>query len=381
MIATLAVALSLAAVGASCSSGSSDAGGDATTSPAVTVHAGGTTSSSTTTPRPTGPVDPNATLQAAGKADGLMIGTALKFGAAREAIEDRQFSGVTAENQFLWSSVHPAADRFDFTGSDRVVNWAQAHHKDLTATHFVWDPPGLKFVLPQWVRDIDDPAQLRAAMRDHLTKLHDRYAGKIDRWNVVNEALAADGTLETDNHFFQVLGPGYVAEAFRMAAEIWPEAKLVLNENLTEYLPSRADGLVKLVKQLIAAHVRVDRVGLQTHLFLGEPNFALAQRTMERITALGVPVDITELDIPLTDVSKTKHITLQTQADWGRRIVEACLAVPTCESITFWGFDDGDTWLTDFIEPGTKPLLYDEHLKPKPFYRSVLAALEAGRPK
>ena len=320
------------------------------------------------------------TLQAAGKSDGLIIGTALKFGPAREAIEVREFSGVTAENEFLWSSIHPDPARYDFAGSDKVVAFAQAHHKDLTATHFVWDPPGLKFVLPQWVRDITDPDELRAAMRAHLTALHDRYGGKIDRWNIVNEPLAADGSLEHDNHYFQVLGPGYIEEAFRMAAEIWPEAKLVLNENLTEYLPSRSDGLVKLVERLLDEGIRVDRVGLQSHLFLGEPDFGLAQRTMERITALGVPVDITELDIPLLDMSKTKEITLAQQAERGRKMVEACLAVARCESITFWGFDDGSTWLDDFIQPGTDPLLYDEKLRPKPLYRAVLKALEGGRP-
>ena len=85
----------------------------------------------------------------------------------------------------------------------------------------------------------------------------------------------------------------------------------------------------------------VDRVGLQSHLFLGEPDFELAQQTMERITALGALVDITELDIPLLDLSKTKEITLAQQAERG---------------------------------------LYDENLRPKPLDRSVLKALERGRP-
>ncbi len=319
-------------------------------------------------------------LQAAGARSDLLVGTALKFGAEREAFQVREFSAVTSEREFLWSVIHPEPDRYDITGSDRVVAFAEEHDKDLTVTHFLWDPPALPTVLPDWVREVTDPDELRAVLRDHLTALHERYAGKIDRWNVVNEPLAADGSFERSNHFFRVLGPGYVAEAFRMAEEIWPEAQLVLNENLTEYLATRSDGLVSLVEDLLAQGVRVDRVGLQGHLFLGEPDFDLAQRTMERLAALGVAVDVTELDIPLVDIAGGSPIDREEQAERGRKMVEACLAVPQCGSITFWGFDDGSTWLSDFIGPGTDPLLWDADLRPKPVHRAVVEALLQGRP-
>jgi len=366
-----ALALLLAGV-AGCSSGSD---GDAAASSTTT-----TTAAATTAPLPEG-CDPDACpLQVAGARSDLIIGTALKFGAEREALEVREFSGVTSEREFLWADVHPEPDRYDFTGTDRVVAFAEEHDKDLTVTHFLWDPPALPSVLPDWVREVTDPDELRAVLRAHLTALHDRYAGKIDRWNVVNEPLAAGGTLEPDNHFFEVLGPGWVAEAFRMATEIWPEAQLVLNENLTEYLAGRSEGLVALVEQLLAEGVRVDRVGLQSHLFLGEPDFDLARRTMEQLTALGVPVDVTELDVPLIGVGGGNRIDVETQAERGRQMVETCLAVPRCESITFWGFDDGSTWLTDFIGPGTDPLPWDADLRPKPLHRAVLEALLAGRP-
>ncbi|MCU1499261.1 MAG: beta,4-xylanase [Acidimicrobiales bacterium] len=348
---------------------------------------------STTTPGPTSTPTPvpalpegcdppdHCPLQVAGREAGLVIGTALKFGPEREAIEEVEFSGVTAEIQFLWSVIHPERDRYDFGGADQVVDYAQEHDKVLTATHFVWDPPGIKSVLPDWVRAITDPDELRAVLRDHFTTIHRRYAGKVDRWAVVNEPLAADGTLDEDNVFLRVLGPGYVAEAFRLAAEVWPETELVLNENLTEYLPRKAEALVEMVEGLLAEGVRVDRVGLQSHLFFGPPNLELARRTMERLGALGVAVDITELDVPLRSITGTAPIDLEAQGERGAGIVRACLAVPECESVTFWGFDDGDTWLDDFMGPGNRPLLYDEGLEPKPLYRSVLAALLEGRPE
>ena len=205
----------------------------------------------------------------------------------------------------------------------------------------------------------------------------DRYGAKIDRWIVVNEPLDIVGGLDPENHFLQVLGPGYVAEAFGMADEIWPEAQLVLNQDLVEYLPARADGLVELAAELVDDGVPVDSIGLQGHLLLGEPSWAVLEDVMDRFARLGLPIGFTEIDVPLTPVTKDKRFTVQTQASLAARLVRTCLDEPRCRSVTFWGFDDGDTWLDTFIEPGTDPLLYDAHLQPKPMYFAVRDELRA----
>jgi endo-1,4-beta-xylanase len=47
---------------------------------------------------------------------------------------------------------------------------------------------------PGWLNDLS-PAQLRAALADHVTTLMRRYAGRIKEWDVVNEAMADDDQL------------------------------------------------------------------------------------------------------------------------------------------------------------------------------------------
>jgi endo-1,4-beta-xylanase len=74
------------------------------------------------------------------------------------------------------------------------------------------------------------------------------------------------------------------------------------------------------------------------------------------------------------------RVAPSTQADWAARVVHICLSVPRCGSITFWGFDDGDTWLDWFIQPDTQPLLFDKSLQPKPMYTKVRDELLRGRP-
>ncbi|MFB9850611.1 endo-1,4-beta-xylanase, partial [Micromonospora andamanensis] len=86
--------------------------------------------------------------------------------------------------------------------------------------------------------------------------------------------------------------------------------------------------------------------------------------TLSSFAALGVDVQITELDI---EGSGTQ------QADTYRRVVQDCLAVPRCNGITVWGIRDSDSWRSY----GT-PLLFDNNGNKKQAYTATLEALNAG---
>lgn len=320
------------------------------------------------------------TLAEAGRAAGIVIGTAAKLGdPAREALQIAEFDALSSEDEFLWSVIHPAPDSWDFAPADALVAFAAEHGKTLTATHFVWDPPLLPDVLPAWVRAIDDPDELRRVLADHLAVLHERYAGRVARLDVVNEAIGAGGVPAT-NHFAEVLGDDYVAEAFALAAEQWPDVELVLNQDRTEYDPGAADALVALTSRLLASGRRVDRVGLQGHLLAGEPDHALIRSTMSRLGALGVAVELSEVDVPRRGGRGSgRPIDAIEQAGRAARLVTDCRTAGNCVAITFWGVDDGDTWLDEALGPGTDPLLYDADLRPKPMRAAVVDALLTGR--
>jgi endo-1,4-beta-xylanase len=176
-----------------------------------------------------------------------------------------------------------------------------------------------------------------------------------------------------------VLGPDYIAELFEIVADEAPRStRLFVNENFVEYFPAKADALVELMTDLVDRGASVDAVGLQTHLLLGEPDWDLLQRTMERLAALGVQVMVTEVDVPITaDVPDRAQV----QAARYRKVVETCLAVRACDTINVWGVDDGHTWLDGLLGPGTDPLLFDRAFQPKPAYFEVRDTLKAGRPR
>ncbi len=320
----------------------------------------------------------SCTLREAAEVSQLRVGVAA---APRDEGWNRliseEFNALSPEGELVWKVIHPGRDEWDFEAADRTLAFAEEHGLFTTVSHFVWDQATSVSGTPEWVKTIKDPDELRQVMRDHLAAITARYGGKIDRWIVVNEPLEYGGTALYRNHFYDVLGPDYISEAFRIAKEAAPDSELWLNEIFTENNPAKASALVDLVANLVATGVPIDGVGLQGHLFAGDPNYGLVQGTMQRLGNLGLRVAITELDAP---VARDLPDRLEVQAQRMAGMVRACLAVPACDSITFWGLDDEVSWLNWFLAPNLAPLLFDASLQPKPAYFAVRDALLVGHP-
>ena len=184
-----------------------------------------------------------------------------------------EFDALSAEGAFLWSNVHPQPDVWNFEAADRLVEFADRHQMPLLATHFVWDQVINFSTTPQWVKDINDPEELRRVLRQHMTTLGNRYGAKVHRWIGVNEPLLYTGTELFQNHFYKVLGPDYIVEVFQMAKEVAPESEWWINDIFLESNPDKADAYVALVQDLLQKGAPIDGAGVQGHFFYGEPDF------------------------------------------------------------------------------------------------------------
>lgn len=327
---------------------------------------------------------PAPSLADAARAAGLAIGSTVDAdtSAPRRALVAAEFSSVTIENSLKWAPLSPSPGIWDFTAADAQVAWAETGGLRVRGHTLFWDRLNGR---PSWlaadVTGSSDPAaQLTMRMEEHAAEVVGRYAGRLAQWDVVNEPLEQAGTnLDATNFFYQVLGEDYLDIAFHAAHAADPTAELFLNEVLSEGINAKFNALVSLVEGMIARGVPVHGVGLQGHFFFGTlPYDALVSR-LERLTALGVKVEFTEVDVPLP-LFDTQPYPLAAQAEAWADIVAACAAVPGCTGVTAWGSDDGDTWLDTFSLTAAagpnRPLLFDAALAPKPAYDSVKRMLE-----
>ncbi|MCB5178208.1 non-reducing end alpha-L-arabinofuranosidase family hydrolase [Streptomyces antimicrobicus] len=291
---------------------------------------------------------------------GRYFGTAVAAGrlgdASYTAVLDREFTMVTPENEMKWDTVEPSRGTFTFGPADRVVDRAAAHGQRLRGHTAVWHSQ-----LPSWVSSIGDANTLRGVMNHHITTLMTRYKGRIHSWDVVNEAFADGSTQHRSSVFQNVLGNGFIEEAFRTARAADPSAKLCYNDyNIENWSDAKTQGVYSMVKDFTSRGVPIDCVGFQSHFGTGGPpaNF---RTTLANFAALGVDVQITELDI--AQASPAHY------AD----TVKACLSVARCTGITVWGIRDSDSW-----RKGEKPLLFDSGGNPKAAYTAVANAFKAA---
>ncbi|MCZ7530147.1 MAG: endo-1,4-beta-xylanase [Acidimicrobiia bacterium] len=340
--------------------------------------------------------DGDCPLWQAGELVGVHVGFLLPQDGAEPGTRIGLEEGnLMATHFFSWAETWPERDRPDWEVPAEHYEFALANDMDQAAYHFAWDQEFLddlpSFPDPGWVQSITDPAELREVLRTRARELFERYP-EIDKINVINEPLPTLGQSDEiyQNHFYEVLGPDYIVELFQIVDEEAPESvDLVLNENYVEYFPVKADGLVKLVRDLVAAGAPIDSVGFQGHLMFTElldrePDFDLLRVTMEEVADLGVDVWISELDNP---VDPAREDRFEYQADNYRKVVETCLSVSRCTDILIWGVtDERPLWnhplTTGFVGyEEADALLFDESGDPKPAYFAVRDALLEGRPE
>ncbi|MEZ5171892.1 MAG: endo-1,4-beta-xylanase [Acidimicrobiia bacterium] len=336
--------------------------------------------------------DGECRLWQAGEIAGIGVGFHIPADSAdsvrRIALDE---GNLTSNHAVSWRDTWPERDQPDWEAAEEQYRFAEENDLDQAAYHFAWDQEFLDD-LPDsgWVQEVTDPDELREVLRIRARELFARYP-EIDKINVINEPLWTLGQSPDlyPNHFFEVLGPDYIAELFEIVdAEAPDHVDLVLNENYVEYFPLKAEALVDLVGDLVAEDVPIDSVGFQGHLMFTElldrePDIDLLRATMQEVADLGVDVWVSELDNPVEPGTPDRF---EYQADNYRAVVEACLAVSRCTDILIWGVaDERPLWnhplTAGFIGyEDADALLFDADGKPKPASFAVRDALLAGRP-
>ena len=312
---------------------------------------------------------PGQPLRVLAKAKGLEIGTAVRGDQAKRNRAYRQliaaqFSTVTPENEMKWEQIEPAPGEFDFGPADAIVDRAREASQKIRGHTLVWH-----FQLPGWVRELG-PRELEAAMREHIGRVVDRYKDDVSVWDVVNEPVSDRGGLRP-SVFARRLGPGFIALAFRLAHEADPDAKLYLNEIGAEGINAKSNRFFEIVSRLKRDGVPIDGVGFQVHANRdGLPGDFV--ENMRRFKALGLDIAITEADVGLRLPPSAED--LAAQARIFEQIVNACLTV-SCASLTFWGFTDSRSWISETQAGMGAATLLDEQLQPKPAFFAAQRAL------
>ncbi len=292
---------------------------------------------------------------------------------------------IVPMNDLKWEALRHDRARFDFSGADELVDFALKNGQALRGHALLWG-----MALPPWAKEMASRVEAERELTRHIETVVDRYKGKIATWDVVNEVIAFDpkpGEPYRDTIWQRLLGPGHVEIAFRTAARVDPQARLVLNDfNFEEAGPgvaARRKIALETVRRLKDKGIPIHGIGMQAHLYAENAIDRDGVRTfVADLGKLGVDVEITELDVIDWKLPADTAARDRTAASLVSTYLEAVVSGGQPKAIVTWGLTDRYSWVHDTFprkdSAKARPLPLDEDYRPKPMMR-VLDQYRRGR--
>jgi Beta-1,4-xylanase len=300
----------------------------------------------------------------------------------------KEFSAIVPENCMKPQPIHPEENRYNWEDADKFVTFGEKNNQAVTGHCLIWHSQiGRWFFLDAEGKDVS-PEVLKERMHQHIATVVGRYKGRINGWDVVNEAFEDNGTYR-NSKFYQILGKDFIKYAFQFAHEADPNAELYYNDYNVE-TPAKCDAIVQLVKELKAAGCRIDAVGSQAHMHMNSPTLEATEASLKKLKDAGVHVLITEWDIsilpsPYEGANIAANFKYSAEMDpyrdavpedvqqkWNKRMLDMFALFlkynDVIDRVTVWGLTDNTTWLNNFPIRGRKdfPMLFDRNNQRKP---------------
>jgi endo-1,4-beta-xylanase len=312
-----------------------------------------------------------------------------------------ELSTLTGGNEFKPDFLQREKGKFTFERADRIIDFAQKHDIKVVGHTLCWHQQ-----TPAWMFQKPDKTPLSrdealANLKTHIETVMQHFKGKVIGWDVVNEGIADDPKQYIrDTPARRAIGDDFIIKAFELAHAADPDVELYYNDYNID-APYKRDRALRLIRDLKAAGVRLDAVGIQGHWLLNSPPASEVDEAIAAFAKEGVKVMITEMDIDVlprksagAEISATEKegfdpykngipadILKQQAKRYGELFAVFMKHREHITRITLWGIDDGRSWLNNWPVRGRTnyPMLWDRQLKSKPAYEAVLKELLSAR--
>ena len=322
---------------------------------------------------------------------GVAVGPGTIEGIQGEMVK-KHFNSMTAENAMKPASIIRPDGSYDFSQADKIVAFAQENGMKMRGHTLVWHG--------STPRGYMNDAEGKPLTKEQIMEKHENYIKAVFEhypkdviyaWDVVNEALAdveGESIYRTRSPWYNAFGgPEFIEWAFRTAKKYAPEGcELIYNDyNLVD--PAKLERACTMLKEMLDKGVPIDGVGMQAH-WDNTVSEEQIQTAIDRFSALGLDVQITELDLTCFDNyhgpgaqerQKIKQSVQYTSEMADAQAEEYAMIFRTLHknrdkisAVTFWCLSDRSSWLNNFVRGRLDyPLLFDAQYQPKKCYYAV----------
>lgn len=307
----------------------------------------------------------------------------------RQLIVKQHFSQLTAENIMKPSYLQPSEGNFFFDDADALLAFADNHGISVHGHALIWH-----LQIADWMNNYSgDAVAWKQMLEAHVTRVASHFQGKLESWDVVNEAFLDDGSYrnvdvgsDVGSVWYQHIGKNYIEYAFTAARAADADADLYYNDYNISWNDNKLAAILTMAEDFVARGVPISGIGFQMHVDKWGPGKSKIAEQFQKVVDLGLKVKITEVDLRMNADANASTINsqllLQQKARY-QEIVEAYVeTVPPSlrGGISVWGIADHDSWIIHLYGSPDWPLMFDEQFNAKPAlqgFANGLAAIDA----
>ncbi|KAK1419332.1 hypothetical protein QVD17_28497 [Tagetes erecta] len=231
-----------------------------------------------------------------------------------------RFNAAVFENELKWAATEPKQGVFNYTLSDKMLDFVRANQIVARGHNIFWEDP--KYI-PSWVLNLTS-TELELAVKNRIRSLMTRYKDEFVHWDVSNEFLHF-------SFYEDKLGENATYEFFKAAHEADPLATLFMNDfNVVESckdVKSTVDTYISKMRDLRRYGVWMDGIGLESHF--GVPNLPLMRAILDKFATLRLPIWLTEVDI-------SDNFDHDQQASYLEEVLREGFSHPAVNGIMLW---------------------------------------------
>ena len=334
-------------------------------------------------------------LKAHASARGLLTGAAveaqlLATNPSVEKIVIDQYSILVAENSMKMGPMRPTPDTFSFEAGDALVAFGDAHGIKVRGHNLCWHSQ-----LPAWFNSVATKDNAHQLLVDHIRTVAGHFKGKLQSWDVVNEAVqVSDGRSDglRNGPWLKLLGPDFIPLAFRTAREADPNVLLTYNDYGIETdhpddVKKRA-AVLQLVRDMKANNVPIDAVGIQSHIHAGwsTSDGNGLREFMRSVREMGLKIFVTEMDVNDDQIKSEDPADIDLAvAKTYREYLDLMMQEPAMAVVITWGVTDAHTWLAGRRRPNQtqqptlpqRPLPFNAQNQPKEAFYAMRQSFDS----
>jgi endo-1,4-beta-xylanase len=293
----------------------------------------------------------------------------------------KEFNSVTAENAMKMANIFKGLDNmmnisYDWSKSDAIVDYAEANGMNIHGHALIWHES-----VPSALENFTGTdAEFEAIVEDYITTTVTRYKGKVDSWDVVNEAIADNRSSLRPTIFRQRMGENYVEKCFQFARNADPDVKLFYNDYNMVTDALKRSGALNLVDDLISKNL-IDGVGYQMHININSPSETEMQLATNELINRELLIHYSELDVRTNTDGQLTEFTEQVAFSQRNKVSQVTRVYNNIPdnlkyALTIWGLKDDDSWITPRFGNIDWPLLFDESFGKKEAYFGFIEGLQ-----